>query len=136
MEICMLLAAVLPWPGLTVRLATTAHGHEGYHDAAVKSPPLTTAQLPRSRQCRAEGEALHKAGKHQQSVERLGKGMQILGIHCKAHAGANPNRPVSAPAHVYVCVSAEGTGMAVDLPERGCCSLGGRGVRVESILPA
>jgi hypothetical protein len=29
---------------------------------------------------RAEGEALHKAGKHQESVNTLGKAMQILGI--------------------------------------------------------
>ena len=29
---------------------------------------------------RAEGEALHKAGKHQESVDTLAKAMKVLGI--------------------------------------------------------
>ena len=29
---------------------------------------------------RAEGEALHKAGKHQESVDTLGKAMKILNV--------------------------------------------------------
>ena len=29
---------------------------------------------------RAEGEALHKAGKHQESIDTLSKAMKILGI--------------------------------------------------------
>jgi hypothetical protein len=29
---------------------------------------------------RAEGESLHKAGKHQESVETLAKAMDILGV--------------------------------------------------------
>ena len=29
---------------------------------------------------RAEGEALHKAGKHQESVDTLGKAMKTLGL--------------------------------------------------------
>jgi hypothetical protein len=29
---------------------------------------------------RADGETLHKAGKHQESVDTLGKAMKILGV--------------------------------------------------------
>lgn len=50
-------------------------------DAALsKSPSLTTAQLEEVTKLRAEGEALHKAGKHKESVESLGKAMKILGL--------------------------------------------------------
>ena len=45
-----------------------------------KNPQLTAAQLADVKKYRAEGEALHKAGKHQQSVETLGKAKEILGI--------------------------------------------------------
>ena len=50
-------------------------------DAAMAtSPKLTEAQMSEVTQLRADGEALHKAGKHQESVDSLAKAMKILGI--------------------------------------------------------
>lgn len=50
-------------------------------DAAMAtSPKLTEAQMSEVKQLRADGEALHKAGKHQESVDTLAKAMKILGI--------------------------------------------------------
>ena len=50
-------------------------------DAALeKKPSLTAEQMAEVKKLRADGEALHKAGKHQESVDTLGKAMKILGI--------------------------------------------------------
>ena len=50
-------------------------------DTALSSnPKLSADQLAQVKQLREEGEALHKAGKHQESVEALGKAMAILGV--------------------------------------------------------
>jgi hypothetical protein len=50
-------------------------------DAALaKHPELSAKQMSEVKKLRADGEALHKAGKHQQSVDTLGKAMKILGI--------------------------------------------------------
>ncbi len=49
-------------------------------EALAKKPQLSAAQMADVKKYRAEGEALHKAGKHQESVDTLGKAKQILGI--------------------------------------------------------
>jgi hypothetical protein len=49
-------------------------------EALAKAPKLTEAQATEVRDLRAKGEELHKAGKHQESVDTLGKAMKILGI--------------------------------------------------------
>ena len=49
-------------------------------DAMAKNPKLTEAQMADVKKYRAEGETLHKAGKHQESVDTLGKAMAILNI--------------------------------------------------------
>lgn len=49
-------------------------------DALAKKPQLAAADLAEVNKLRAEGEALHKAGKHGESVEKLGRAMSILGI--------------------------------------------------------
>lgn len=50
-------------------------------DAALsKSPGLSADQLAEVRKHRADGEALHKAGKHQESVDTLARAMKILNI--------------------------------------------------------
>jgi hypothetical protein len=50
-------------------------------DAALaKNPQLSAAQMDEVKKQRAEGEALHKAGKHQESVDTLGKAMKTLNI--------------------------------------------------------
>jgi hypothetical protein len=49
-------------------------------DALAKKPKLTEAQMKEVTKQRADGEALHKAGKHQESVDTLAKAMKILKI--------------------------------------------------------
>jgi hypothetical protein len=50
-------------------------------DAALaKNPSLSAAEMAEVKKLRAEGEALHKAGKHQDSVDTLAKAMKILKI--------------------------------------------------------
>lgn len=49
-------------------------------EALAKNPKLTEAQMTEVKQLRADGEAAHKAGKHQDSVDTLAKAMKILGI--------------------------------------------------------
>ncbi len=78
---------------LRIALATTAFLLAGtafaFHcpqdmakiDAALaKNPPLSAAQLEEVKKLRADGEALHKAGKHQESVDTLAKAMKILNV--------------------------------------------------------
>ena len=49
-------------------------------EALAKNPKLTEAQLVQVKKDRAEGETLHKAGKHQESVDTLARAMKTLGI--------------------------------------------------------
>ncbi|PIW30876.1 MAG: hypothetical protein COW30_01265 [Rhodospirillales bacterium CG15_BIG_FIL_POST_REV_8_21_14_020_66_15] len=50
-------------------------------DAALaKSPKLSAQQMTEIKKLRAEGEALHKAGKHKESVQTLHKAKGMLGI--------------------------------------------------------
>ncbi len=50
-------------------------------DAALeKKPALSAEKMSEVKKLRADGEALHKAGKHQESVDTLGKAMKILGV--------------------------------------------------------
>ncbi|MGH8678635.1 MAG: hypothetical protein ACREUQ_09835 [Burkholderiales bacterium] len=50
-------------------------------EALAKKPNVSATQLAEIKKLRAEGEALHKAGKHQDSVDTLGKAMKMLGIN-------------------------------------------------------
>lgn len=49
-------------------------------EAMAKNPQLTAQQAADVKKYRAEGEALHKQGKHQESVDTLAKAMKILNI--------------------------------------------------------
>jgi Skp family chaperone for outer membrane proteins len=49
-------------------------------EALAKNPNISAAQLAEVKKYRAEGEALHKAGKHQESVDTLAKAKKILGL--------------------------------------------------------
>ncbi|MDH4113948.1 MAG: hypothetical protein OEU89_00625 [Burkholderiaceae bacterium] len=49
-------------------------------EALAKNPKLTEAQMTEVKKQRADGEALHKAGKHQESVDTLAKAMKTLDI--------------------------------------------------------
>jgi hypothetical protein len=74
---------------IAVALLTTAGAALAFHcpadmkkidDALAKGPKLTAEQMAEVKKYRADGEALHKAGKHQESVDRLAKAMKILDI--------------------------------------------------------
>jgi hypothetical protein len=52
-------------------------------DDALPKAKLSAAQLAEVTKQRADGEALHKAGKHQESVDTLAKAMKTLGIDTK-----------------------------------------------------
>ncbi|THF60226.1 hypothetical protein [Pseudothauera rhizosphaerae] len=49
-------------------------------EAMANNPPLTSAQLEEVKKLRAEGEQLHNAGRHQESVDTLARAMKILGL--------------------------------------------------------
>ena len=49
-------------------------------EAMAKNPKLSAEQTAEVKKLRADGEALHKAGKHQDSVDTLAKAMKILNI--------------------------------------------------------
>ena len=49
-------------------------------EALAKNPKLTAEQMAEVKKYRADGEALHKAGKHQESVDTLAKAMKILNV--------------------------------------------------------
>ena len=50
-------------------------------DAALAaSPQISAEELAEVQGLRAEGEAYHQAGQHQESVDTLAKAMEILGI--------------------------------------------------------
>jgi hypothetical protein len=48
-------------------------------DALAKNPKMSEAQMKEVKQLRADGEKLHKEGKHQESVDKLGKARKMLG---------------------------------------------------------
>jgi hypothetical protein len=49
-------------------------------EALGKKTALSDAQMSEVKKLRAEGETLHKAGKHQESVDTLAKAMKLLGV--------------------------------------------------------
>ena len=49
-------------------------------EALGKNPKLSEVQMAEVKKLRADGETLHKAGKHQDSIDTLAKAMKILGI--------------------------------------------------------
>lgn len=53
-------------------------------DAMAKKPKLTEAQMKDVTKLRADGEAHHKAGKHQEAVDALAKAKGILGMKAAA----------------------------------------------------
>jgi hypothetical protein len=48
--------------------------------ALAANPKLSAEQMSEVKKLRADGETLHKAGKHQESLDTLGKAMKILAI--------------------------------------------------------
>lgn len=50
-------------------------------DALAAKPALSADKLAEVKKLRAEGEVLHKTGKHQESVDTLAKAMAMLGLN-------------------------------------------------------
>lgn len=44
------------------------------------NPTVTSADMAKVKQLRAEGEAAHKAGNHDESMKKLGEAKKLLGI--------------------------------------------------------
>jgi hypothetical protein len=76
----LLLAAALAFATASAMAAHCPMDMKQIDEALSQSTSLSAEQLAEVKQLRAEGEALHKAGKHQESVEKLGKAKEILGI--------------------------------------------------------
>jgi hypothetical protein len=49
-------------------------------DEALPKSKLAEAPMGEVKKLRAEGEALHKGGKHKESMEALGKAKKMLGL--------------------------------------------------------
>jgi len=76
-----LLAAALLMALATPAFAMHCPADMAKIDAALaQSPSLSAEQLAEVQKLRAEGETMHKAGNHQDSVDTLAKAMAILGI--------------------------------------------------------
>ena len=74
------LAAVLAFTA-SMALAFHCPADMAKIDAALaKNPKLSGEQMVQVKKYRADGEALHKAGKHQESVDTLARAMKILDI--------------------------------------------------------
>jgi hypothetical protein len=63
-----------------VAIASSCPKHMKAIDAALPAAKLSAAQMTEVKKLRADGEALHKAGKHSESMEALSKAEKILGI--------------------------------------------------------
>lgn len=53
-------------------------------EALAKNPKLSEADMKEVKKLRADGEAMHKAGKHQEAVDSLAKAMGKLGMKADA----------------------------------------------------
>lgn len=76
-----LLAAALLMAFAAPAIAAQCPGIMAKIDAALaQNPSLSAEQLAEVQKLRADGEAMHAAGKHKDSVDALGKAKAILGI--------------------------------------------------------
>jgi hypothetical protein len=81
----MIVKKILLAAALALATASAMAGHcpmdmKQIDAALAENPKLSADQLAEVKKLRAEGEAQHKAGKHAESVETLGKAKSILGI--------------------------------------------------------
>lgn len=62
-------------------MASSCPKHMKAIDAALaKSPKMDAKQMGEVKELRATGEAMHKAGKHKESMDALAKAEKMLGI--------------------------------------------------------
>jgi hypothetical protein len=64
----------------TAALASSCPREMKAIDAALPNAKISAAQMGEVKKLRAEGETLHKSGKHSESIEALSKAKKILGI--------------------------------------------------------
>jgi hypothetical protein len=76
-----LLAAVLVLLSASVLAFHCPQDMKKIDDALAANPKISAAQLAEVKKLRAEGETLHKAGKHQEALDTLAKAMAILKIN-------------------------------------------------------
>jgi hypothetical protein len=77
----ILLAAIVALAFATPAFAMHCPADMAKIDAALAAnPQISAEQLAEVKELRAEGEAYHNEGKHQESVDTLAKAMAILGI--------------------------------------------------------
>ena len=81
MKISSIVAAVALALASSAAFAGTCPKHmKAIDEAMAKNPTLTSAQTADVKKYRADGETFHKAGKHSDALESLGKAEKILGI--------------------------------------------------------
>jgi hypothetical protein len=64
----------------SMAFASSCPKHMKAIDAALPKAKLSEAQMSEVKKLRADGETLHKSGKHAESMEALTKAEKILGI--------------------------------------------------------
>ena len=80
MKIRSTLIAILFALTSSAAFASSCPKHMKAIDAALPNAKISAAQMSEVKKLRADGEAFHKAGKHAESMEALGKAEKILGI--------------------------------------------------------
>ncbi len=75
----IILAATVALASSTA-FASSCPKHMKAIDAALPTAKLDAAKMAEVKKLRADGEAFHKAGKHGESMEALGKAEKLLGI--------------------------------------------------------
>lgn len=80
MKISMMLVAATLALASTTALASRCPVEMKAIDAALTKAKLSEAQMGEVKKLRAEGETLHKAGKHKESTDALDKAKKLLGI--------------------------------------------------------
>jgi len=64
----------------SIALASTCPKLMKQIDGALPSAKISAAQMTEVKKLRADGESLHKAGKHSESMDALGKAKKLLKI--------------------------------------------------------
>ena len=80
------LAAALLFASATAFAFHCPKDMKAIDDAMAKNPKMSEADTKAVKKYREDGEALHKAGKHQESIDTLAKAMKILKIDDAAPA--------------------------------------------------
>lgn len=80
MKIRSIVVAVSLALASSVAMANTCPKEMKAIDAALPKAKLSETQMSEVKKLRADGEKLHKAGKHSESMAALGKAKKMLGI--------------------------------------------------------